>query len=79
MADESMQQIAERLDLSIQSEHPVGSIGYEWDCADAIADTQPEPQRSEFRAQVQAARDSMATAQKRNIERFMDYPPGYLD
>ena len=76
---ESMQQTADRMGLTIQSEFPPGSIGYEWDCADAIADTQPEPQRSEFKAQVQASRDQMATARKRNIETMMGYPSGHLD
>ena len=76
---ESMQQISERVGLTIQSDWAPGSIGYERDCADAIADTQPEPQRSEFKAEIQASRDRMATARNRSIENFMGYPPGHLD
>ena len=75
---ESMQQTAERMGLTIQSDWAPGSIGYEWDCADAIADIQPEPQRSEFKAQVQTSRDQMAVARNRTIERMMGYPSGHL-
>jgi hypothetical protein len=66
-----MQSYAELSGLTVESEHPEGSIGYEYDCADAVAELYPEEERAALHAIVQGARDRLHANAVRGIARLL--------